>query len=154
MSRAPRARRQPILTASLIWRILFVSALFVAGAFGIFFWAQSRGLTIEHARTLVVNTIVVLEIFYLFSIRYVHGTSLTWQGVLGTPAVLVGVGAVVVAQLAFTYLPFMQAAFGTRSLSVPEGALVIGVGVALLAVVEVEKRIRFLLVRMRPTAST
>jgi magnesium-transporting ATPase (P-type) len=154
MSRVPRARQQTILSSSLIWRILFVSALFVAGAFGIFFWAQSRGLAIEHARTLVVNTIVVLEIFYLFSVRYVHGTSLTWQGVLGTPAVLLGVGAVVVAQLAFTYLPSMQAAFGTRSLSVPEGAIVIGAGIALLAIVETEKRIRFLLVRMRPTAST
>jgi len=153
MSRAPRARQQPILTGSLIWRILFVSALFVAGAFGIFFWALSRGLATEHARTLVVNTIVVLEIFYLFNVRYVHGTSLTWQGVLGTPAVLIGVGAVAIAQLAFTYLPFMQAAFETRSLSVLEGAVVIGTGIALLVVVEVEKRFRFLLGRVRRTAS-
>ena len=43
------------------------------------------------ARTMVVNTIVVMEIFYLFSVRYIHGPSLTWQGVLGTPAVLIGV---------------------------------------------------------------
>ena len=38
---------------------------------------------------MVVNTLVVMEIFYLFSVRYVHGSSLTWRGVLGTPAVLV-----------------------------------------------------------------
>ena len=36
---------------------------------------------------MVVNTLVVMEIFYLFSVRYVHGPALTWQGVLGTPAV-------------------------------------------------------------------
>jgi hypothetical protein len=45
-----------------------------AGAFGMFFWAEARGLPIETARTMVVNTIVVMEIFYLFSVRYVHGT--------------------------------------------------------------------------------
>jgi magnesium-transporting ATPase (P-type) len=142
MQRPPRRRDQPILTGDLIWRVVFVSLLFVAGAFGIFAWADARGLDIETARTLVVNTIVVMEIFYLFSVRYVHGTSLTWQGVLGTPAVLIGVGVVVVAQLAFTYIPVMHTIFGTRPVSLFEGAVVVGVGVALLFVVEIEKRVR------------
>jgi magnesium-transporting ATPase (P-type) len=139
MRRAPRPSGERILSPSLIWRIAFVSALFVAGAFGMFFWAESRGQPIEVARTLVVNTLVVMEIFYLFSVRYVHGTSLTWQGVLGTPAVLLGVGAVVVAQLLFTYAPPMHAIFQSRALAWHEGAMVIGIGVALLLAVEAEK---------------
>ena len=49
---------------------------------------------------MAVNTLVTMEIFYLFSVRYVHGASLTWQGVLGTRAVLIGVAIVVVAQFA------------------------------------------------------
>lgn len=142
MMRPPRRRDQPILTGELIWRIVFVSALFMAGAFSIFFWAQAQGLPIEQARTLVVNTIVVMEIFYLFSVRYVHGSSLTWQGVLGTPAVLAGVAIVVVAQLAFTYLPFMQAVFETRAVSLTEGAAVMAIGVILLLAVETEKWLR------------
>src|SRR3546814_4035177 len=71
----------------------------------------ARGLSVEEARTIVVNTIVVMEIFYLFSVRYLRLTSLTWEGVLGTPAVLIGVALVVALQLAFTYLPFMQTLF-------------------------------------------
>jgi calcium-translocating P-type ATPase len=142
MARAPRPADQPILTGDLAWRIVFVSILFMAGAFGMFFWAEARGLPIEAARTLVVNTIVVMEIFYLFSVRYVHGSSLTWQGVLGTPAVLAGVAVVIVAQLAFTYLPFLQTVFQTRPISPAEGAAVIGTGVALLAIVEMEKWLR------------
>ncbi len=141
MLRRPRLRHQPILTGELIWRIVFVSLLFVIAAFGIFFWAEERGRSIEEARTLVVNTIVVMEIFYLFSVRYVHGPSLTRQGVLGTPAVLIGVGGVVAAQLIFTYVPSMQVLFGTRAVSLAEGAVVIGVGVGLLLVVELEKRV-------------
>ena len=142
MDRPPRPANQPILTGDLLWRIVFVSVLFVTAAFGMFFWAETRGLPIETARTIVVNTIVVMEIFYLFSVRYVHGTSLTWQGVLGTPAVLIGVGVVVVGQLAITYLPIMHVIFGTRPLALLDGLSVIGVGIALLLVVEGENTIR------------
>jgi magnesium-transporting ATPase (P-type) len=141
MRRPARAANQPLLSGRLLWRILFVSALMVAGTFGIYAWAVGRGLPVEFARTMVVNTLVVMEIFYLFSVRYVHGTSLTWQGVLGTPAVLIGVATVVAAQFAFTYLPPLQAVFGSRPLALLDGLAVVAVGVALLLVVELEKRL-------------
>jgi magnesium-transporting ATPase (P-type) len=140
MRRPARVARQPLLSPRLIWRILIVSALMVAGTFGIYAWAIGRGLPLETARTLVVNTLVVMEIFYLFSVRFVHGTSLTWRGVLGTPAVLIGVSIVIVAQFAFTYLPPLQAVFGSRPVSLLDGLAIVGVGVALLLIVEVEKR--------------
>lgn len=142
MQRPPRRSDAPILSGQLLWRVALVSGLFAVGAFGMFAWAESRGLSHETARTMVVNTVVVMEIFYLFSVRYVHGTSLTWQGVLGTPAVLIGVGGIVVLQLAFTYLPIMQRLFDTRSVAIADGFVIITVGVALLAIVEVDKRIQ------------
>lgn len=142
MRRRPRSAQQPILTLDLLWRILFVSALFVAAVFGMYFWAESRGLGTALARTMVVNTLVVMEIFYLFSVRYVHGTSLTWQGVLGTRAVIAGVAIVAVAQTIFTYAPFMQAIFDTRPVALADGVAIVGVGVAMLVIVEVEKTIR------------
>src|SRR5690606_7383898 len=94
------------------------------------------------ARTLVVNAIVAMEIFYLFSVRYVHGVSLTWQGILGTPAVLLGVGAVTIAQLVFTYAPVMNAVFDSRPVSLLDGLAVVGVGVALFVIAELEKWVR------------
>jgi magnesium-transporting ATPase (P-type) len=142
MRRPPRPRDGAILTGDLAWRILFVSMLFLAGAFGVFYWAQSNGLPIETARTLVVNTIVAMEIAYLFSVRYTRGVALTWRGLLGTNAVLLGVAGVILAQLAVTYVPFLQSIFGTTSISPAEGAAVIAIGIALLVAVEAEKRIR------------
>jgi len=141
MRRPPRNPHEPLLTRRLLWRVGFVSILFVAGVFGIFFYAIERGFSVELARTMVVNTIVVMEAFYLFSVRYIHGSSLTWQGVLGTPAVLIALVVVVVAQLAFTYLPVMQDVFGTEPIAPVDGALIVGIGVALLMVVEIEKRL-------------
>lgn len=152
MRRPPRPADQPLLSGDLIWRIIFVSALVVAGAFGMFFWSQAQGQSLEVSRTLVVNTIVVMEISYLFSVRYVHGTSLTWRGVLGTPAVLLGVGAVVIAQVVFTYAPVMNTVFASRPVSFLDGAAVVGVGVALLLIVEVEKQLRAAFYEMRKKA--
>ncbi len=123
------------------------SVLFSVVAFAMFFRAEQRGLPIEEARTIVVNAIVVMEIFYLFSVRYVHGPSLTWRGVLGTRAVLAGVGLTVVAQLCFTYAPPLQALFQTRPLALMDGLLVIGAGVLTLLVLELEKAARAMLVR-------
>ncbi len=141
MRRIPRAASQAILSGRLLWRIAFVSVLFLVGAFGMFFWAEARGLPIETARTIVVNTIVVMEIFYLFSVRFVHGTSLTWRGVLGTRPVLIGVVLVTLAQFAFTYAPFMQVVFNTRAVALLDGVFVVSVGIALLVIVEIEKHI-------------
>lgn len=142
MQRPPRPRSEPLLTGQLWWQVLYVSAIFVAGTTGVFFWSLGQGASLEHARTLVVNTLVVMQVFYLFSARYIHGAAITWEGVLGTPAVLIGVAAVVLGQLALTYVPWFNAAFGTEPLSVVEGGIVVGLGVAMLLITELEKAVR------------
>ena len=142
MQRPPRAPDEPILSGLLIWRVAVVSLLFVVGAFGMFFWAEARGLPIEEARTIVVNTLVVMEIFYLFSVRYLYQTSFSWTGLFGTPAVLIGVGAIIAAQLLFTYAPFMQLIFATRVISLLDGMAILGIGVVLFFVLEFEKFVR------------
>ncbi|WP_447954024.1 cation-transporting P-type ATPase [Sphingopyxis chilensis] len=139
MRRPPRARNAPLLTPILLWRTIYVSVIFMVSAFGIFFWADARGHDLATARTLTVNVIVVLEIAYLFSIRFVHGTSLTWRGVLGTRAVIVGVALVVAGQLVFTYAPFMNRLFESRPVELHDGLVVIVIGVVALLIFETEK---------------
>ena len=139
MRRPPRPRDAPLLSRFLIWRIGFVSVLFMLGTFGIFEYAMLNGRGVPAARTMVVNTLVVMEIFYLFNVRYLHMTSFSLRGALGTSAVLVAVGVVIVAQLAFTYAPFMQVLFHSAPLTLPEGVIILGIGVAVMAVLEVEK---------------
>jgi magnesium-transporting ATPase (P-type) len=142
MRRPPRVARESLLSGFLIWRIVLVSILFAIFAFAMFGWAEQNGRSDEEARTIVVNTIVVMEVFYLFSVRYLRMTSLTLRGVLGTRAVLLGVGSIIVLQLAFTYTPVMQWLFDTRPMALMDGLLVVGVGVLLFVVLEIEKLLR------------
>jgi magnesium-transporting ATPase (P-type) len=142
MSRPPRSPDEPIFTQFLVWRVVFVSTLFLAGIFGVFHWAIAQGASIETARTLAVNTLVTMEVFYLFSVRYLRMRSLTVRGVFGTPAVLAAIVAVAGLQAVFTYAPFMERFFETRPIGFAEGWPVILVGVALFACLEIEKAIR------------
>jgi len=139
MTRPPRPRRQGLLTRLLVWRVVFVSLLFTGVALGMFFLALARHADLALARTLVVNTLIALEVVYLFSVRISHTTALTWHGVMGTRAVLAGLAVVALAQLAFTYLPVMQRLFETRPLGADDLAWLAGVAVAALGVLELEK---------------
>jgi magnesium-transporting ATPase (P-type) len=142
MQRGPRAANEQLLSKFLIWRVLLVSALFAIGAFGVFELALHWGYGVDAARTMVVNTIVTMEIAYLFSVRYLRSTSLTLRGALGTPAVLFGVGGVSALQLAFTYLPFMNELFDTRPVPLGPGLAILAVGVFLFFILELEKRVQ------------
>ncbi|HET9067573.1 MAG TPA: HAD-IC family P-type ATPase [Amaricoccus sp.] len=139
MDRPPRDAGAPLLSPFLVWRVAIVSLLMAATGLSVFFLALGRGDELAYARTLVVNMIVVAEIFYLFNVRYLHMRSLTWRGALGTPAVLLAIAAVVAGQLAFTYAPFMQAIFDSRPVRLADGALILAIGAGLMLLLEVEK---------------
>jgi len=142
MRRPPRPRSEGLLTGVLAWHIVFVSLLFLGAVFGIYSYAIDRGYSLELARTMVVNTLVVMEIFHLFFIRNIYGTSLNWNAVVATPVVWLTVIVVVIAQFAITYLPPLQRVFATEGVPLPDGFLIIGIGVLLFAILEIEKQLR------------
>lgn len=142
MRRPPRSPGEPLLSGFLVWRIVLVSLVFVAVIFALFHTTLARGDSLEEARTVVVNALVVMEIFYLFSVRFLHSPSLSLRGLMGTPAILIGVSLVVLLQLAFTYAPPLQALFDTRSVGLLDGLLIIAAGVGLFVLLEGEKTLR------------
>ncbi|MGI6244274.1 MAG: HAD-IC family P-type ATPase [Pseudochelatococcus sp.] len=139
MARKPRDATAALLSPLMLWRVVFVSLLFFAALLAVFFHSLSRGDELALARTLCVNALVVLEAFYLFNVRYLNSTSFTWRGALGTPAVIAAIAAVTAGQFMFTYMPFMQATFDTRPVAWQDGAALVGLGVAMMIVLEIEK---------------
>jgi magnesium-transporting ATPase (P-type) len=139
MQRPPRRPDAPMLSGFVLWRIGFVSLLFLTGIFGMYTWVIQQGGSVEAARTAAVNALVAMEVFYLFSVRYLKAPSFTWRGVQGTPRVLAAVAVVCVLQLLFTYAPFMQLLFDTEPLALHTLAQITALGLAVLLVLEVEK---------------
>ena len=131
-----------MLNAWLIWHIVLVAFLFLAGVFGVYTYAIERGYSIELARTLAMNTLVIMEIFHLLFIRNMYSVSLTWKAVRGTKAMWIAVIVVVLGQFAITYIEPLQAVFETRGVGVQDGVLMILIGVALFVIIEMEKQLR------------
>lgn len=149
MRRPPRPRHEQLLSGELVWHIVLVSVLFLCGVYGMFTYAIDRGYSVELARTIVVNTLVVMEIFHLFFIRNIYGTSLTWKAVRATKVVWLTVIVITVAQFAITYLAPLQAVLATKPVPFWDGVLIVGTGVALFAIIETEKQIRLAFRRMK-----
>jgi magnesium-transporting ATPase (P-type) len=139
MRRPPRPVDEPMLSGFVVWRVLFVSTLFLMGIFGMHTWALQQGWSEAVARTVAVNTLVCMEVFYLFSVRYLKAPSFTLHGVRGTPRVLAAVALVAVLQLLFSYAPFMHSLFSSASLPWEAMPWIGAVGLLVLLVLELEK---------------
>ena len=142
MLRPPRPRNEPIISGFLIWRIVFVSVLLVLGALGHYVWLLERGAGQELAGTAAINTLVVGQIFYLFNSRYIHAPSWNREGILGSRAALWSVLAMLLLQILFTYAPPLQYLFETRGLDALTWGRIVGFGLTLYLVVELEKTLR------------
>ncbi|MBU2876332.1 cation-transporting P-type ATPase [Aliiglaciecola lipolytica] len=149
MQRPPRSRNEPLLNAGLIWHVVLVSLLFLCGVFGIYQYAIEKGYSIELARTIALNTLVVMEIFHLFFIRNIYGTSLTWKAIRGTKFVWSVILAITLAQFAITYLKPLQAVFDTVAIPFWDGLIIVAVGVALFTIIEIEKQLRLAFTKVK-----
>jgi Ca2+-transporting ATPase len=142
MSRPPRDPGQPILDYPLFMRSGLLSLIILGGCFGLFVWEQqARGLSLAEARTVVVNGIVMVEIFYLLGCRSLIRS--VWAiGFFSNPWVLPCSVAMVAMQLLFTYAPVMNRLFDTAPIDAWAWLHITGVGLFSYAAVGLEKRLR------------
>ncbi|MES3629383.1 MAG: cation-transporting P-type ATPase [Longimonas sp.] len=141
MKRSPRDPDAPILSGYLLWRIGYVSVIIAMGALWLFFYEIEHGVSLEVAQTIAVNTLVAGQIAYLFNTRFIWQSSLSVRRLLGNPIAWGVVGVLVLLQLGFTYLPFMQVAFSTGPVALVDWAFIVGIGLAVFLAVEAEKAI-------------
>jgi Ca2+-transporting ATPase len=132
----------------LLWRILIVGLLILTGAFGLFEWEQARGAPLAEARTVAVNVVVFVEVFYLFNCRSLT-RSMFSIGVFSNRWLITGVLVMVLLQLFFTYAPVMHRIMGSAPLDLGAWGRVLAVGVITYAIIEIEKWSRRQLARRR-----
>ena len=137
MQRPPRDPRQPLLSGLLLWRIVFVSLLLTGACLGLFLYSQQLGWSLEASRSLAVNALVLGEMGYLFSTRRLHGVAnFAWRD---NPMAWTMVGILLVLQLAFIELAWLQQLFATQSIGWQGWLYCLPVAVLICLLSELEK---------------
>jgi cation-transporting ATPase F len=141
MTRSPRDPDKPLLTRALATRILLVAALIVASAWWLFEWELGAGAGLAEARTAAVNVLIAVEAFYLFACRSL--TRSVWRiGIVSNRWLIFGVAVQAVLQLAFTYLPAMNAVFHTAPISTEAWLRIFAIAALASVVVGIDKWLR------------
>ncbi len=138
MERPPREPNEPILGKIFLWRIVFVSFLIGGLTLGIFLFMQSQGVDNNMARTIAVNTLVAGQLFYLFNCRQINSPAIS-RGFFGNKYAFIAAGALVVLQLFFVYVPFMNTFFDTAPIGGSYWLYSLAGGLLVFIVVELEK---------------
>lgn len=142
MQRRPRTPGGSILSRAGVLRIAYVSVLLGGITIGVFLWGQAAGAPLEVSRTIAVNTLVVGQIFYLLASRFTAGTSLRRELVTTNPISWLCIAVMLLLQLAFVYVPFLQTAFASGAVGGVGWLIPLGAGLIVFAVVEVDKALR------------
>lgn len=138
MERPPRKAGAPILGKLFVWRISFVSFLIGGFTLAMFKYMQSLEVAENVARTIAVNTLVAGQLFYLFNCRKIKLPSLG-KGFFSNKLAFLASGALILLQVAFVYLPFMNTFFDTQPIEARLWIYPLAAGLAVFVIVELEK---------------
>ena len=141
MKRKPRESSRPLLDPFALWRVAFVALALLTLTLSAFFGIKAYGASDALARTAAVNALTIGQIFFLLNSRFKFDSSLSLVAHQGNPYLPLGIAAVVILQLLFTYFPPFERLFGTAPLPLFVWPLLLLGGVVLFLIVEAEKAI-------------
>ncbi|MCS5694131.1 HAD-IC family P-type ATPase [Cyanobium sp. FGCU-6] len=122
MQQPPRPPAQPLLTGSLVRRVLVVSLFNWIVIYGLFFWSSHRSNDLALARTMAIQGLVLAHLVYLASISQLRSALMAiprkgWRTLGHAPAALWAIAATVLVQALFSQTPAMNNFFGTAPLT-------------------------------------
>jgi Ca2+-transporting ATPase len=146
MRRHPRPPKEPVLSKFVIYRTLVTAVLMATGAIALFHHVYSNdlaagvpaALALRQAQTITVSTVILFQIFYMINCRSLKGSILK-IGMFSNPAIFVGVGVLLLLQVAFIYFPFLQGVFGSSPIEPYDLWLATLVGASVLPLISLEK---------------
>jgi Ca2+-transporting ATPase len=142
MNEPPRPRGEGVITPRMWVGILFVGAIMAAGTLLVLDASLPGGLlegsgTIRYAQTMAFTTLMLFQIFNVFNVRSDEGSA--FVGLFANRWLWAAVLVSLVLQAAVVYLPFLQQAFSTVSLSLGDWFLCAAVASSVLWLRELSK---------------
>ncbi|MCF7851869.1 MAG: HAD-IC family P-type ATPase [Simkaniaceae bacterium] len=140
MHRPPRKKDSKLFDRNFLISMGLVALVMALAATGVFLWKYlidirqdvPHVMALAHAQTLAVTTIILSQMLYLFHCRTLHRGA--FQFAFSTnPMIYIGVFFVLIAQLCFIYIPWMQTVFQSGYLGWHEwGIALLGTSVLVL----------------------
>jgi magnesium-transporting ATPase (P-type) len=115
MRHMPLPMNAPLFPKCTVFSFLGHTTLIAAGTIGVFLY-EVRASDLSTARTTAVNTLVLFQIWYLWGYFPLRKNQTVFWFVHYVPVITASAG-VILFQLVFTYLPWMQSIFDTHSLN-------------------------------------
>lgn len=150
MMRPPRSPKTPLLTGYFLWRILFVSVIIGGGALLVCLYLLNKGFDTQLVKTITLSTIAIPQMFYLFNSRNVRHFAIN-KDFFSNKVAFIVCAALILLQLAITYLPFMNRVFGTVPMNASDWIYPFGLGIVVFILVEIEKAIANMIRRKHHT---
>lgn len=118
MQRDPRKKDHTILSSFLLIKTVSFAVLMALGSLGLFFWEYKRetlkgalsAVAISEAQTVAVTAMMLFQVFYLFNCRSVGAVDEKVK-FFSNKYLFIGVGFVLLSQIGFIYMPFMNQVF-------------------------------------------
>ena len=137
LNNPPRHPKVGLIFPGLLTRIAVMAGLMGIGVFLIFNWAQQT-MGIEEARSVAFCSMVVFEWFRAFNARS-DEIPLLKQGIFRNRALIISLSVAILLQMAVIYVPFLQVAFGTKSMTLMEWGIAVLAGGSLFLLEELRK---------------
>ncbi|AUT01692.1 carbonate dehydratase [Nostoc sp. CENA543] len=139
MQQPPRNPREPLLSKSLVKRIVAISIFNWILIFGVFEWIKQTTGDIDLGRTMAIQALVAGRLFYLLSISQL-GVFLINQlrGIRQTftdaSAIGIGIATTIVLQIVFSQWSLMNNLFSTAPLNLNQWLICLVVGLPMIIV--------------------
>jgi Ca2+-transporting ATPase len=141
MERPPRPPGEGVITRRMATMMSIqgiIIGLLTLGAFAIEYYVMGGG--VDRARVIAFSTTIFAQNVHAFNVRS-NRFSLFQLGVFTNRWLVAAFAVVAVSELAVIYLPFLQPIFKTMPLGLQDWAVVVGLGVMPLLIVEIVKLI-------------
>lgn len=140
MKENPRPAQTPLLTPYYIFRVVFVSILIAGTSFAVYLYMLQSGVQEEMLQSIVLQTIVILQMFHLFNCRNEKGFAFNKNFLKNKVAFIVS-AVLIILQMFILYVPFMNTAFDTVPIGLEFWLIPAIMGIFLFLIIEIEKTI-------------
>lgn len=144
MKHPPRPRSEGIITRQMWIGIFFIGGIMAAGTLLVLDASLSGGLIpgsgeMRYAQTMAFTTLVLFQLFNVLNAR--SDETSAFMGLFQNHWLWIALGVSLVLHVAVIYVPFLQSAFSTTSLSARDWLFCVGVASSVLWLCELRKLI-------------